>query len=190
MTTLATTLGCLLLLANPQPSSIPAVIFAQEPAQAENPPEQSPAATQTTPDKTQQTSPDSSKPAPATPKKKAKAKTAARKKPAPKSSPSQENPIVVISNGGTADRQGQISYSATDQQTLEKRKNTDALLTDTATNLKQISGKQLNPSQEDMVKQIHNYMARSKDATTNGDVQGANNLAFKAHLLSEELIKP
>jgi hypothetical protein len=96
----------------------------------------------------------------------------------------------VISNGGTADRQGQISYSATDQQTLEKRKNTDALLTDTATNLKQISGKQLNPSQEDMVKQIHNYMARSKDATTNGDVQGANNLAFKAHLLSEELIKP
>ena len=124
-----------------------------------------------------------------TPRKKAK-KSASRKPPKKTSLPPEDSPIVVIRNGGTLDAQGQISYSATDQQTLDKRKHTDALLNATATDLKQISGKQLNPSQQDMVKQIHNYMARSKDATTNGDIQGANNLAFKAHLLSQELVKP
>ena len=96
----------------------------------------------------------------------------------------------MVRNGGSSDTQGQISYSATDQQTLEKRKNTDAFLTATTTNLKQISGKQLNLGQQDMVKQIHNYMAQSKNATKTGDIQGANNLAVKAHLLSVELVKP
>jgi len=190
VTTLATTLGCLLLLANPQPKwMLPALALqTQESTPTQNPPEQSPP-TQTVPDKTEQTVPETSQPPVVTPKKKATAK-AATKKPPKKHLPTKESPIVVIRNGGSLDAQGQISYSATDQQTLEKRKNTDDLLNATATDLKQISGKQLNLTQQDMVKQIHNYMARSHQATTNGDIQGANNLAVKAHLLSQELVKP
>ncbi|HEY6180854.1 MAG TPA: hypothetical protein VIW67_01345 [Terriglobales bacterium] len=178
-----------MLLANPQPGNIIAAVFvqAQEPTTAPNPPEQPQATTEPVPDKTEQATPDASKPAATAPKKTIKP---VARKPAKKRSPPKEDPIVVIRNGGTLDSQGQISYSATDQQTLEKRKNTDVLLNATTTDLKQLSGKQLNPTQQDMVKQIHNYMARSKDATKNGDIQGANNLAMKAHLLSQELVKP
>jgi outer membrane biosynthesis protein TonB len=196
MTTLAATLGCLLLLANPQPKEMVAASFlqSQESAPAQNPPEQPPATTEPapdptqTPDKTEPSAPDTAKPAPVTPTK--TTKNSAAKKPAKKRSPPNESSIVVVRNGGSSDTQGQISYSATDQQTLEKRKHTDALLTATTTNLKQITGKQLNLSQQDMVKQIHNYMAQSKNASKTGDIQGANNLAVKAHLLSEELVKP
>jgi hypothetical protein len=182
----------LLLLATPQPKNILPVIVlqTQEAAPAQNPPEQAPAANQPATEKPEQASPDTAKPVVATPKKKAATKTYTRKPAKKRSQSSQESPIVVIRNGGTLDKQGQISYSATDQQTLEKRKKTDDLLGATSNNLKQISGKQLNPGQQDMVKQIHNYMAGSKNATTNGDIQGANNLAIKAHLLSQELVKP
>jgi len=196
MTTLAATLGCLLLLANPQPKGMVAASFlqSQESAPAQNPPEPPPATTEPapdttqTPDKIEPSAPDTAKPAPVTPAKTTKNSPA--KKPAKKRSPPNESSIVVVRNGGSSDTQGQISYSATDQQTLEKRKNTDALLSATTTNLKQITGKQLNLGQQDMVKQIHNYMAQSKNATKTGDIQGANNLAVKAHLLSEELVKP
>lgn len=179
-----------MFLASPQPRGITAAILAQtqEAVPVQAPPEQPPSTTQPIPGKTEQPVPDTSKPAKASPRK--KAKKVASRKPAKTSPPPKDSPIVVIRNGGSKDAQGQISFSATDQQTLDKRKNTDSLLNATATDLKQISEKQLNPTQQDMVKQIHNYMARSKDATTNGDIQGANNLAFKAHLLSQELVKP
>jgi len=203
MTTLAATLGCLLLLASPQPKGMVAASFlqSQESAPAQNPPEQPPATTEPAPDKaqpapattqpadkTEASAPDTVKPAAVTPKK--TTKNSAAKKPAKKPSHPNESSIVVVRNGGSSDTQGQISYSATDQQTLEKRKNTDLLLTATTTNLKQIAGKQLNLGQQDMVNQIHNYMAQSNKATKTGDLQGANNLAVKAHLLSEELVKP
>lgn len=157
----------------------------QDAAPAQNPPEQPPAASQPAQEKTEPASPDTSKPVAIAPKKKK-----AKKKLAKTETQSQDSSIVVIRNGGTLDKQGQISYSETDQQTLEKRKNTDALLSATTTNLQQVSGKQLNSGQQDMVKQIHTYMAQSKSATRTGDIQGANNLAVKAHLLSQELVKP
>ncbi len=40
-----------------------------------------------------------------------------------------------------------------------------------------------------MVAQIRNYMTQSRAATTDGDLLRANNLAVKAHLLTDELIK-
>lgn len=159
----------------------------QEASATQNPPDQLPDTAQPTPEKPGQAAPDpkSGQTAPKRTPAKARAKRSAKKRPQPK-----DSSIVVIRNGGTLDAQGQISLSTTDQQTLEKRKNTDALLNATITDLKQISGKQLNPTQQDMIKQIHNYIARSKDATKTGDIQGANVLAVKAHLLSQELVKP
>ena len=195
MTTLATTFGVLLLVANLQPLAIPAGTFlfqAQENSPAQNPPDQSPPVETkpAQPDKAEQpgqATPEAPKTKPV-PRKKMTAQTSAFKKPAKKRS--KESPIVVVRNGGTIDSQGQISSPASDQQTTERIKNTNSLLSATTTNLQKISRKQLTPSQQDMVMQIRNYMRQSRLIAGNGDMQGANNLAVKAHLLSEELVKP
>lgn len=75
------------------------------------------------------------------------------------------------------------------RQASRQLKETNSLLSSTASNLQKISGKELSPNQQDMVKQIRDYMQQSKGAARAGDVRGANNLAFKAHLLSQELVK-
>ena len=66
---------------------------------------------------------------------------------------------------------------------------TKSLLDATESNLKKLSGMQFSPAQQDMVKQIRAYVDQARTATEMGDTQGAHNLAFKAHLLSEELLK-
>jgi len=40
-----------------------------------------------------------------------------------------------------------------------------------------------------MVNQIRNYIQQAKAAETTGDLQRARNLAFKAHLLSDEVLR-
>lgn len=63
-------------------------------------------------------------------------------------------------------------------------------MTATEENLKKIEGRQLNPSQWEMVTQIKQFREQSKTAAAAGDLDRAHNLALKAHLLSEELVKP
>jgi hypothetical protein len=211
---LTSTFGLLLLLGNPQPVAIPASILlhqAQEdsstqnkteqkppqneakPAQADNSviaPQKPAATTPVAPSPTRQqpASRTQTKPKPSVSRKKKNKATATRKPaknlPAPKSTS-----VVVVRNGGTSDTQGQIASGTTIEQAPQQRKETDSLLKATASNLTIISGKELSPNRLDMVKQIRNYMQQSKDAARAGDIEGANNLAFKAHLLSEELVK-
>ena len=54
------------------------------------------------------------------------------------------------------------------------------MLATTDTNLKQISSRQLNATQQDSVSQIRKYMEQAKAAEEAGDVQRAQNLASKA----------
>jgi hypothetical protein len=56
--------------------------------------------------------------------------------------------------------------------------------------LKKIAGTQLTANQQDMVNQIHQFMDQSKSAVTAGDLERARTLAWKAQLLSEELVSP
>ena len=64
------------------------------------------------------------------------------------------------------------------------------MLGTTAANLKKIAGRQLSPNQQDMVNQARQFMEQSKAAVDAGDLERARTLAWKAQLLSEELIKP
>jgi hypothetical protein len=64
------------------------------------------------------------------------------------------------------------------------------MLATTEANLKKITGQQLDSSQQDMVNQIHQFMEQSKAAVTDGDLERARTLAWKAQLLSDELVKP
>jgi len=64
------------------------------------------------------------------------------------------------------------------------------MLRGTETNLKNLSSRQLNSNQQDMVNQVRQFMQQSKTAMSAGDFERAKTLAWKAQLLSEELVKP
>ena len=75
------------------------------------------------------------------------------------------------------------------EQASSQRQSTTQLLAATDANLKQISSRQLNSTQQDSVSQIRKYMEQAKAAEKAGDVQRAHNLASKALLLSDDLVK-
>jgi hypothetical protein len=95
---------------------------------------------------------------------------------------------TVVRNGGTSDPTVNLSPGVSSQQASRQMESTNQLLATSDTNLKKVSGRQLNPNQQDTVKQIRSYMEQSKTAAKGGDAQRAYNLAVKANLLSAELV--
>jgi hypothetical protein len=84
----------------------------------------------------------------------------------------------------------QLTGGTTAQQALHQRSTTDQLTAATSENLKKIEGRKLSPAQQEMVNQIKQFIDQSKTAVSKGDLEGGHNLALKAHLLSDELVKP
>lgn len=84
----------------------------------------------------------------------------------------------------------QLGASATRDQAARQRNTANQLLGATQENLKKISGRQLTPNQQDMVNQIKQFMEQSRSAVSAGDLERARTLAWKAQLLSEELVQP
>ena len=69
----------------------------------------------------------------------------------------------------------------------QQKQSTAQLLEETE---KSISGlKGLSHEQEEMLTQIRSYVNQSRKATSDGDFERAYNLATKAHLLSDALVK-
>jgi hypothetical protein len=95
---------------------------------------------------------------------------------------------VVVRNGGTAEPAVQLAPRLSDEEASHQRENTDELLATTDSTLKQVSTGPLNSTQQDTVTQIRSYMQQAKAASSAGDLERAYNLAFKAHLLSAELV--
>ena len=114
-------------------------------------------------------------------KRNSKHKGAAQAAPGPKK--------TVVRNGSTADPVVQLAPSVTEQQASQQRQSTAQLLTATEANLNKISTRQLTSAQQDMVNQIRNYVQQAKVAENAGDLQRARNLAFKAQLLSDEVLR-
>jgi hypothetical protein len=98
-------------------------------------------------------------------------------------------PKKVVRHGGSDEPAVQLTGGATSEQTLRQR-STEQLRLATEENLKQIEGRQLSAGQQEMKNQINQFMEQSKTAAVAGDLDRAHNLAMKAHLLSEELLKP
>jgi hypothetical protein len=99
-------------------------------------------------------------------------------------------PKVVVKNGGATDPTVTFSPGLTQQQASSQRQSASQLIAGTDINLKKISSRQLSASQQEMVKQIQQYMEEAKTAGAAGDLEREHNLALKANLLSEELVKP
>jgi hypothetical protein len=95
---------------------------------------------------------------------------------------------VVVRQGGTSEPSIQLAGSKPSDQAHQR--DTDQMRAATEDNLKKIADRQLTPAQQDMVNQIHQFMDQSKTSVQSGDLDRARTLAWKAELLSEELVKP
>jgi hypothetical protein len=94
-----------------------------------------------------------------------------------------------VHNGGSNEPTIQlVGGDAADQ--ASKERSTEQLTAATEENLKKIAGRQLNSTQEETVSQIKQFMDQSKKAVAAGDPERGHNLALKARLLSDELVKP
>ncbi|HWY04793.1 MAG TPA: hypothetical protein VNX60_14050 [Candidatus Acidoferrum sp.] len=83
-----------------------------------------------------------------------------------------------------------MAGGTTGNQASPQRDAANQMLGSTEENLKKIAGRQLSSDQQDMVNQIRQFMEQSKRAVGDGDLERARTLAWKAQVLSEELVKP
>jgi len=159
---------------------------------AQAPPESSPKSGAAQPQEKRNSSP-AAKPNPATPKGKSAHSGKTRKrsrKPSATAEKPAAPPKVVIKDGGATDPTITISPGLNQQQASRQRQSAEQLLARADENLKKVSGQNLNSNQQEMVQQIQQYMQQAKAAGNTGDLTRQHNLALKAQLLSEELVKP
>lgn len=133
-------------------------------------------------------------PSPA-PKPKPKRAHAKPKPPVPAPSPekppektAENKPKTVVSDGSTQPATPGLSPAMTNDQAIHQKLNTNQLLETTDYNLKNLT-RALSSGEQSMVQTIRSYMQQSRQASKEGDNDLAYRLAFKAHQLSEELIK-
>lgn len=167
---------------------------SQDSPQNQPSPQASPAAdvpyTQNAPDASLPQTQTATQPAPAKQKTKPAYKPSAKKR-RTKTKTLAETPSgkVVVKNGGARETSGQISPGISAEQELHQRETTSQLLATTDANLRKIEGRPLTSTQQNMLEQIHSYLNQAKIATNARDVTRAHTLAFKAHLLSDELAR-
>jgi hypothetical protein len=98
-------------------------------------------------------------------------------------------PKKIVRNGGSNEPTVELTGGTTAERASAKS-STEQLKAATEENLKKAEGRALNPTQRDMVSQIKEFMQQSKAAIAAGELERGHDLALKAHLLSEELVKP
>jgi outer membrane biosynthesis protein TonB len=164
---------------------------AQEPPQpgGETKSEAPPPQTAPAPDTATQTPKAQPEASPKTPEPKTAAKKRHHAKHAATTPPGAAPEKKVVRNGGTTDPVVQLAPGMSAEQASSQRQSTTQLLATADANLKQISTRQLGQTQQDSVSQIRKYMEQAKAAEADGDLQRAHNLASKALLLSDDLVK-
>jgi hypothetical protein len=77
----------------------------------------------------------------------------------------------------------------TPAEATRQRQNAERLLGSAGDQLKQAATRPLDAQRQETAEQIRNYIDGARSALKEGDVQRANTLAEKAHLLAEDLVK-
>jgi hypothetical protein len=98
-------------------------------------------------------------------------------------------PKVVVRNGGSDEPTVELKGGSAAEASYE-RATTEQLVKETSDNLNKIKELQLTPSEKETVTQINHFLEQSKAAIAAGSVERGRNLAMKARLLSDELLKP
>lgn len=171
----------------PQPQAQAPTTTEPQPAPQEQPPATEPQPEQ----KPAETAQAEAKPKPKPKPKNHTAHKQAPPAPKPEEKPQQEAvlkppPKIIIQEGGADDSLGQIS--TTTQGPGQSDLSTAKLLEATEANLRRLK-RTLTADEQATVAQIKDYMEQSRAATAQQDLVRAHNLALKAHLLSDELVK-
>ncbi len=160
---------------------------APEPTPAE--PQPAPPAPEPPPEKTE-TSAEKPKPKKPSPKKPAATQGQPQNQAAATPTPAPpKTSKLIIQEGSAPDSPGQLAAGVgLDDSSSHAKQTTEQLLQSAQANLNSIN-RPLSPEEQAMVAQIKDYMAQSRKATADSDTVRAHNLALKAHLLSDELVK-
>jgi outer membrane biosynthesis protein TonB len=165
----------------PPQAEAPAITAPQPPAQPETVP---PGPATQPPSQPQPPSPPPKTTAKAKPKPKKKAPTAAKK-----AEPSNAKPKTTVPPPEKgADNNGQLSASLSQSEVQQQLRTTAQLLDATNANLRGIQ-RALTSDEQAMVEQIKSYMRQASAAEKDGDPERAHNLALKANLLSQTLVR-
>lgn len=120
--------------------------------------------------------------------------TATKPKPKPhkrraaKKPPEQKSKTVVKEGSEPPATGGQLSAGIPQDEATHQRQTTAQLRQATENSLRGIT-RPLSSDEQAMAQQIRAYLAQSRSADTDGDTERAYNLAVKAHLLADELMK-
>jgi hypothetical protein len=168
----------------PPPPAPETVETQPPPPPAETPPEKTESAAEKKPPK-KKTTPKKPAAAPATA---AQAQQQTQTGAAPAAAPTNTSKLI-IQEGRPPNSQGELAAGVgLDDSSSHAKQTTEQLLQSAQTNLNSIN-RPLSPEEQAMVAQIKDYMAQSRKATADSDNVRAHNLALKAHLLSDELVK-
>jgi hypothetical protein len=96
---------------------------------------------------------------------------------------------IVVREGGASEPAAQIVPGMTPAEATRQRQNAERLLGSACDQLKQAATRPLDAQRQETAEQIRNYIDGARSALKEGDVQRANTLAEKAHLLAEDLVK-
>ena len=121
---------------------------------------------------------------PVTPATKPKPKHRVTHKPKPQVPPAQPTQQATKTNGEGMTISPDLPKDEVDSQ----KRATEQMLQTAEANLRQLN-RQLSDGEQNMVRQVRNYITQSRLATQDGDLERAHNLAVKAQLLSSELVK-
>jgi hypothetical protein len=106
---------------------------------------------------------------------------------APKNCPP---PKIIVRQGGTSEPSIQLAGGPGADEAARKRDAINQMLGVTDQNLKKAAARQLTDTQQATVMQAKQFVEQSKQAITNGDMERARTLAWKAQVLSEDLVNP
>jgi hypothetical protein len=96
---------------------------------------------------------------------------------------------VIVRQGSTSDPSIEVVGGAEGRQASDERNTAIQMLETTEANLKKMEGTHLDSNKQAMIKQVRDFMDQSKAATSSGDLDQGRTLAWKAQLLSEELLR-
>ena len=99
-------------------------------------------------------------------------------------------PKIVVKQGGITEQSIQLAGGSAGDQANQKRGAASQMIAVTEENLKKIAGRQLSTAEQDSVSQIRQFVDQSKSAITAGNLERAQTLAWKAKLLSDDLLNP
>ena len=106
---------------------------------------------------------------------------------APKNCPP---PKIVVRQGGISEQSIQLAGGSPGGETTQKRQSTDQMLAATEDNLKKASSIQLSEVQQGSISQIQQFIDQSRKALQSADYERAHTLAWKAKVLSDDLVNP